>query len=97
MKLLLFSLLGFITGALNPGEPQSAELLFAGDAMQLAMTFYGPMFLLYSAYDAAEGDAEAKKEVFARLEAHIDRFIRQFSGQTTEHTQICVFLVYLPI
>lgn len=34
MKLLLFSLLGFITGALNPGEPQSAELLFAGDAMQ---------------------------------------------------------------
>lgn len=63
---------------------------FAGDAMQLAMTFYGPMFLLYSAYDAAEGDAEAKKEVFARLEAHIERFIRQFSGQTTEHTQICV-------
>ncbi|MDE7402755.1 MAG: CapA family protein [Muribaculaceae bacterium] len=34
MKLLLFSLLSFITGAASPGEPQSAELLFAGDAMQ---------------------------------------------------------------
>ena len=62
---------------------------FKGDAMQLAMTFYGPMFLLYSAYDAAGGDAGAQKEVFARLEAHVDRFIRQFSGQTMKRTQVC--------
>lgn len=34
MYLLLFSLLSFITGAAAPGEPQRAEILFAGDAMQ---------------------------------------------------------------
>lgn len=34
MKALLFSLLSFITGASAPGAPQSAELLFVGDAMQ---------------------------------------------------------------
>lgn len=36
MVLLLFSLLGFITGAATPGQAQgqSAELLFVGDAMQ---------------------------------------------------------------
>lgn len=32
--ILLFSLLSFITGAAAPGEPQRAELLFVGDAMQ---------------------------------------------------------------
>lgn len=32
--ILLFSLLSFITGAAALGEPQRAELLFAGDAMQ---------------------------------------------------------------
>lgn len=34
MKLLLFSLLSFITGALEPGAPAGADLLFVGDAMQ---------------------------------------------------------------
>lgn len=34
MKLLLFSLLSFLTGAANAGEPQGADLLFVGDAMQ---------------------------------------------------------------
>ncbi|MCM1368792.1 MAG: CapA family protein [Candidatus Amulumruptor caecigallinarius] len=34
LNTLLFSLLSFITGASSPGEPQSAELLFVGDAMQ---------------------------------------------------------------
>lgn len=34
MKLLLFSLLSFITGAVAPGAPQGADLLFVGDAMQ---------------------------------------------------------------
>ena len=32
--LLLFSLFSFLTGAAAPGEPQRAELLFVGDAMQ---------------------------------------------------------------
>lgn len=34
MKLLLFSLLSFLTGAAEPGAPQGADLLFVGDAMQ---------------------------------------------------------------
>lgn len=34
MKILLFSLLSFLTGALTPGAPQGADLLFVGDAMQ---------------------------------------------------------------
>ena len=40
-------------------------------AMQLALDFYGPMYLLYSVYDAAED----KAAVSALLAAHIDRFI----------------------
>ena len=41
------------------------------DAMQLALEFYGPMYLLYSVYDGAED----KEAVSSLLEAHIDRFI----------------------
>lgn len=33
-SILLFSLLSFLTGAARSGEPQRAELLFVGDAMQ---------------------------------------------------------------
>ena len=40
-------------------------------AMQLALEFYGPMFLLYSVYDGADD----KDNVAPMLEAHIDRFI----------------------
>ena len=40
-------------------------------AMQLALEFYGPMFLLYSVYDGAE----KKESVAPLLCAHIDRFI----------------------
>ena len=41
------------------------------DAMQLALEFYGPMYLLYSVYDGAE-----EKESFSSLLAtHIDHFI----------------------
>ena len=39
-------------------------------AMQLALEFYGPMFLLYSIYDGAEN----KSGVMDMLEEHIDRF-----------------------
>ena len=42
-------------------------------AMQLALEFYGPMYLLYSVYDGA---AE-KEPVSALLGAHIDRFIAE--------------------
>lgn len=40
-------------------------------AMQLALEFYGPMFLLYSVYDGAD----EKESVAPMLRAHIDRFI----------------------
>lgn len=42
-----------------------------GEAMQLALDFYGPMFLLYSIYDGAKD----KETVFELLGKHIDRFI----------------------
>ena len=41
------------------------------NAMQLALEFYGPMFLLYSIYDGAKD----KETVFELLGKHIDRFI----------------------
>ena len=40
-------------------------------AMQLALDFYGPVFLLYSVYDGAED----KDAVETLLDEHIDRFI----------------------
>lgn len=46
------------------------------DAMQLALEFYGPMFLLYSVYDGA-----AEKECAAlMLRTHIDRLIAQIES-----------------
>ena len=45
-------------------------------AMQLALEFYGPMFLLYSVYDGAKD----KAAVAAMLETHIDRFIMQIES-----------------
>lgn len=41
------------------------------EAMQLALDFYGPMYLLYSVYDGAED----KASVAPLLDAHIRRFI----------------------
>lgn len=41
------------------------------EAMQLALDFYGPMFLLYSVYDGTTD----KESVAPMLSAHIDRFI----------------------
>ncbi len=40
-------------------------------AMELALAFYGPMYLLYSVYDGAED----KDSVSPMLAAHVDRFI----------------------
>lgn len=42
-----------------------------GAAMQLALEFYGPMYLLISVYDGTED----KEAVVSLLSAHIDRFI----------------------
>lgn len=45
-------------------------------AMQLALEFYGPMFLLYSVYDGASD----KESVTPMLSAHIDRFIARIES-----------------
>lgn len=49
-------------------------------AMQLALDFYGPMFLLYSVYDGAED----KSAVISMLEKHIDRFISNIKDKEQE-------------
>ena len=53
-------------------------------AKQLALEFYGPIFFLYSVYDAADN----KAQVFDMLETHIERFIAQIElirGKTVEN------------
>ena len=47
------------------------------DAMQLALEFYGPMFLLYSVYDGAD----EKESVAPRFRTHIDRFIAKIESE----------------
>lgn len=46
------------------------------DAMQLALEFYGPMFLLYSVYDGAAD----KDSIAPMLSRHIDRFIAKIES-----------------
>lgn len=48
------------------------------EANQMALDFYGPMFLLYSVYD----NAADKKQVIAMLDGHIDRFIAQMESKS---------------
>ena len=45
-------------------------------SMQLALEFYGPMFLLYSVYDKTD----KKESIVPLLRAHIDRFIAKFES-----------------
>ena len=45
-------------------------------AMQLALEFYGPMFLLYSVYDGAD----EKESIAPQLRRHIDRFIAKIES-----------------
>ena len=53
-------------------------------AMQLAVEFYGPMFLLYSVYDGAEApDAAAPL-----LRAHIDGFVAGLKTREKTHNGI---------
>ena len=46
------------------------------NAMQLALEFYGSMFLLYSIYDGAED----KESIAPLLREHIDRFIEKIES-----------------
>ena len=52
--------------------------------MQLALEFYGPIYLLYSIYDGAED----KAPVSALLKAHIDRFIAQIEASDRKKPEI---------
>ena len=47
------------------------------DAMQTALDFYGPMFILYGVYDAAEN----KSEIIALADRHIGGFISKLKKQ----------------
>ena len=51
-------------------------------ARQLALEFYGPIFILYSVYDGAEENA--KKSVFVQLENHIKNFIERLEKDRAE-------------
>lgn len=53
-------------------------------ARQLALEFYGPIYLLYSVYDGAED----KNAVLFQLQTHIDRFIQRIdeTQKQEEHT-----------
>ena len=55
-------------------------------AMQLALEFYGPMYLLYSVYDGAEH----KEEISSLLDDHIERFIArtELNRRTTDDDSI---------
>ena len=52
--------------------------------MQLALEFYGPIYLLYSIYDGAED----KIPVSALLNTHIDRFIAQVEASDRKKPEI---------
>jgi len=58
------------------------ETIFKGltgkeaEARQLALDFYGPIFLMYSLYDAADG----KEEIIKMLELHVERFSKILKG-----------------
>ena len=51
-------------------------------ARQLALEFYGPIFILYSIYDGVIEDK--KKSVFVQLEKHIKNFIEQLEKERAE-------------
>lgn len=51
-------------------------------AKQLALEFYGPIFILYSIYDGESEDK--KKSVFVQLENHIKNFIERLEKERAE-------------
>lgn len=48
-----------------------------GEARQLALDFYGPIFLLYSIYDGTED----KKSIIEQVEQHVEWFSKMFFGK----------------
>ncbi len=62
---------------ISSGPLDYMKEVFAGmnysenDAGQLALSFYGPMFMLYTVYD----ESENKKEIISQAEKHINNFI----------------------
>ncbi len=62
---------------ISSGPLDYMKEVFAGmnysesDAGQLALSFYGPMFMLYTVYD----ESENKKEIISQAEMHINEFI----------------------
>lgn len=62
---------------ISSGPLDYMKEVFAGmnysesDAEQLALSFYGPMFMLYTVYD----ESENKKEIVTQAEMHINKFI----------------------
>ena len=64
---------------LAEGPLRYMEAVFSGiaesskEARQLAMDFYGPIFLLYSVYDGAED----KQEVVKLVDEHVERFSKR--------------------
>lgn len=65
---------------LSEGPLQYMETIFSGivnnseEAKQLAINFYGPIFLLYSIYDGSEN----KQDVMKQLDAHVERFSKNY-------------------
>lgn len=59
------------------GGPLQYMAASSESAMQLALEFYGPMFLLYSVYDGAA----QKETVTDLLRQHIDRFIARIEAE----------------
>lgn len=51
------------------------------EAKQLAINFYGPIFLLYSIYDGSEN----KQEVVKQLDAHVERFSKHYFKSGDEY------------
>ena len=70
---------------LAEGPLRYMEAVFSGiveigeDAKQLAMEFYGPIFLLYSIYDGAEN----KQEVVKQVEEHVEKIAKIFQKIST--------------
>ena len=65
---------------LAKGPLQYMETIFSGivdnseEAKQLAINFYGPIFLLYSIYDGSEN----KQDVMNQLDTHVERFSKNY-------------------
>lgn len=69
---------------LAKGPLQYIEAIFSGitgnskAARQLAMDFYGPIFLLYSIYDGTEN----KQEVVKMVDRHVESFAKRFQDNS---------------